>query len=388
MDVEEKTVEEQEQEEKEFETGILDAIDQGIVDSGSPAVKPEDVESESESDDEPKGKSDDSDGESKSESESDPENNEEESKEEKTDQTAGEPGSEDDADSLPAKKDASEDSSSADQSEKSDAKPSDEFGDLPEGTKKETAERFDVLKGKYDEQAEQFETQKTELERVTQQNTDWMETIQSTGANPEQFGRALSYLEDINKGTPESLERAYETMSGELKVLAQALGKEAPGVDPLAGHDDLVKKVEDGFLDRADALEIAGARAQSNIHKQSQNIADRQTTDQQAYDSGLESIRLLGQELNTKDPVAFKAKYPYLKSVIKAVVSSGAPPDSWEVSIREAFNDIEAPVIQETRKPKQAANPMRPSGNAGSSESAKEPGSAMEAINQALGMSN
>lgn len=394
-----------EKEQKEYEDGLLGAIDDGIgnadrplVSKPAPGIDPDkdsdpdpnkdpeadpapDIDPDKDPDADPN-KDQDPDKDPGKDSDKDPDPDKDpDSKPDpdvdpKDKTSAGETKPEGEAETLPAKTGA-DGGSPADP----DKKPSDQFGDLPEGTKKETTERFQSMKVKFDDQA-------GELDRVTKQNTDWMETIQATQATPEQFGMALSYIQDINSGTPESLERAYETMNSELKVLAQLLGKEAPGVDPLDAHPDLKKKVDDGFIDKTDAMEIASARAQLNLNKQNEINAGRKTDDNVAYQTGLEDIRVLGQELNASDPVAFKAKYPFLKSIIKAVVSSGAKPASWASSIKTAFNEMEIPVQSAPGKPQKAVNPMRPSGTGGHSGSEKEPGSVLEAVNQALGLSN
>ena len=393
-----------EEEQQEHEKGILDAIETGIVTADTPATpgKPAEAAGEEENIDQSTDEAaaaaaetvaDAVDDKGKPEVKKDDDDLDPELKaaaeaaEDKTKDSAGEPGSEGDAGSPPAKAETPADDGSPADPDK-DEKPSDQFGELPEGTKKETAERFDTMKGKFDEQA-------GELDRVTGQNDKWMEAITNTGATPEQYAQSLDYLRDINIGTPESLARAYATMEAELKVVGEALGREAPGgADPLAGHEDLQKKVDEGYLDRADALEIAGARAVTVLNTENNRRTDERHESQNAQDSGLKDIETLGGTLRAANATEFAAKAPYLRSIIKSVTMSGSDPSQWAARIQEAYDDMPipaaaiAPKDPGKEKPKNVNN-IRPSnagGEGAGGDLNKKAGSAYEAVDMALGL--
>jgi hypothetical protein len=255
------------------------------------------------------------------------------------------------------------------------AKPSDEFGDLEADAKPATKERFTKMKTRFDEVS-------TELERVSGQNMAWMDTIKRTGASPDQLGASLAYLEDINHGTPESLERAYQTMQGELQVLAKALGKEAPGYDPLEAYPDLKQKIEDGYIDRVDALEIASGRARVNFETARKTPAA--PTRERAVESGTADLSNLGRRLRAADPM-YDSKLPQIEKIVENVVTSGADPATWAKLVEGAYKLITIAPKPAPPKPPVTPNSIRP-GNAGtkSGNYSKQPGSILEAVDLAL----
>ena len=261
-----------------------------------------------------------------------------------------------------------------------DAKPSDEFGELPQDVKAETRERFNGLKTKYDEVVQRA----TVAEETA---AKWHETIRSTGASPEQFGMVLQALKDVNSGTPEGLRRYYDALSAELAPVAKLLGIEAPGVDPLADHADLLERVENRALEREDALELARARAHGRLQETSQATTRQQEQAQQAHDQGMAAVTALGQQLRAADPAGFAAKLPFVTPLIDQVVAN-LPPSQWVSAITQAYATMPAPAPAPA--PPAPAGPVVPNGirpgpggSAGNLD--KKPGSALEAMDFALG---
>ena len=259
-----------------------------------------------------------------------------------------------------------------------EAKPSDEFGELEKDAPVKSRERFDTMKSRFDEVSEK-------LEHVSSQNTQWMETIQSTKATPDQLGMSLEYLKDINEGTPESMERAYGTMMAELEVLGKALGKKTPGFNPLDGFDDLKKKVAEGYLEEADALEIAESRSKSNFSKQQQQAREQEQNNQQqapTTDVGVQALTELGTRLRAADP-NYKSKLPQIEQIVDDVVSSGADPSVWAALVEKGYNRIQAAAPAPKPKVSAVPNPIRPS-SSGAGTRSKEAGNISEAIDMAL----
>jgi len=256
-------------------------------------------------------------------------------------------------------------------------KPSDEFGELDKDAPEKTRERFNSLKERFDEVS-------AETEKLRQQNSEWVETIQSTKTTPEQFGRTLQYLEAVNSADPVKLEQAYQMMMEEAQALGKMLGKEAPGYDPLSEYEDLKKKVDDGYLDREDALEIAKGRAGQRVHHASQQTQQQReqvaTTQQQA----MGELSALGAELRAQDP-EFVAKQGELQGFIKDMVDSGVAPSEWAKMTRAFYKRIPSPSAAPAPQRKPAPNSLRPGGASESSSGLKkEPGSALEALDMAL----
>jgi hypothetical protein len=256
-------------------------------------------------------------------------------------------------------------------------KPSDEFGELDKDVPPKTRERFETMKGRYDAVV-------GERDAFKQQASEWVETVKSTGATPEQFGMSLNYLKLVNDGTPESLQKAYDIMAGEMAVLAEALGREVPGVhDPLAKHPDLAKRVEEDTLDRADALEIAAGRQRTKLAEASATAATAGGEQQAAVDAGLRAVAAYGDVKRTTDP-HYAAKTAAIKPLVERVVAN-LPPDQWAQSIKELYEAQPDPVVAAAPPPVVPQTPIRPTSTPGVGGGLdKKPGNALEAVNAAL----
>lgn len=258
-----------------------------------------------------------------------------------------------------------------------EAKPSDEFGELDKDVPEKTRERFDTLKERYDSIVAERDTVKAEADK-------WVEAITSTGTNPEQFGMALTWLQKINSKDPRDLEDAYEIMSRELGAIGKALGKPINGADPLADHADLKAKVDEGLLDEESAQEIAQARATQKLSAASQQHRQQESAQQATVQKAMADVKALGAELMKNDP-DFQAKIPYLTPIIESVVSSGAPATSWVNAIRIAVAKIPVTRAAPPAPKPTAPNPIRPGGTSpANAPMQREPGSAIEALNQSL----
>jgi len=185
--------------------------------------------------------------------------------------------------------------------------------------------------------------------------SDWEQTIQSTGTNPQQFGATLLYLTDINSGDPVRMNRAYETMEAELKFLGEKLGREAPGFDPLAAHPDLAEKVKTGDLDRAAAVELVQHRQRGVLQTEQQQNQQRVSQSQQAEQLGLQAVADLGAQLRTTDP-QFQQKMAYIAPTME-IIQSTLPPAQWAAAIQQAYQRL--PPIP-AAAPAVAARPNNP----------------------------
>lgn len=109
--------------------------------------------------------------------------------------------------------------------------------------------------------------------------TEFRELVKSTGMSPQEFAQTLEFGRLINSGDEKNLRVALEMIEGQRSMLYQKLGVEAPGVDLLAGHDDLKASVENMEITREKAVELAKYR------KQQQEVAQRQQLQQQTQQS-------------------------------------------------------------------------------------------------------
>lgn len=263
---------------------------------------------------------------------------------------------------------------------KPDAKPSDQFGELPKDVKAETRERFNTMKTAYDELSAKHEA-------AVERSTQWEKTVESTGASPEQFGTMLGYLKAVNGGDRAGLERAYDMLSEEVKVIAQALGKPMPGIfDPLelAENADLKKRVDAEDLERADALELAQARAAKKIDNAATQTRTQADDEQRIVDTALSDIRTFGAERKANDP-AYQAKMQAIKPAVDVIIAS-LPPSKWVEAIKDLYQRTAVTAAPKPRITTPVPDPLRPSGNpVGAGGVNKTPGSALEAMEMALG---
>ena len=302
-------------------------------------------------------------------------------KPEETEETVEKPEDEVDPDAIKAPEPSDEKDTEAEpektevQKETGEKKPSDEFGDLPEDTHVKTKERFHKMK-------ESFDTQAKELDTVKQQNEEWFGTLERIGTNPDQIGLTFEYLALVNEGTPESLEKAYAFMEREMGVLAQAIGKTAPGYDPLDAHPDLKQEYENGEISEERAREIANIRAARSLQTRKEETNNARTQEETLKAEATQGLTDLGVKLRSKDPY-FASKIPALHGIVKAVCRPDTDPRTWISTIEEAYLEIPNPSPPPPRP--SAPNPIRPGHvSPGQSGLTKEPGNIYDAVDQAL----
>lgn len=187
---------------------------------------------------------------------------------------------------------------------------------------------------------------------------EWEQTIQSTGANPQQFGAALGYLRAVNSGSPEEMAKAYEAMEKELQWLGQRLGREAPGFDPLTAHADLKAKVDGGDMDRAQAMEMARLRQHEQLQREQLQTRDDQHRHEQEVQYATTQVASLGSTLRAADP-DFERKFSFLMPAVR-LIEQRLPPSQWAQEIQRAYAAL-PPMPAAAPAPAAALrNPTRP----------------------------
>lgn len=262
--------------------------------------------------------------------------------------------------------------------EKPEAKPSDEFGELGKDVKADTRERFEKLKASYDElhakaaQAEQFQVAHERMQ-------EWEGIIAESTARPEQLTDALHLIRAINSDDPQILGAAYEKLTAELAMIGKRIGREAPGYDPMAEHDDLRTAIENGDITREHAAEVVKARAlaarQQQAAQSQQQGAQQQAQAQQAEQQALEEVNALNARLKAEDAANFDAR---LKAIDYAEIRKH-PPHLWAAKIEAAYWRAQPAAPKAPAAP----NPLRPTVSGNRSLAAK-PTSGLEAVEQAL----
>lgn len=248
------------------------------------------------------------------------------------------------------------------------AKPDKPEGGKPEGEAGKDQAVEDEIKslGLKERAAERFReltTRVAEIEPLRQRAAradEWEQTVLSTGANPEQFGAALTYLRDINSGDPAKMRTAYEQLTSELKTLGEMLGMPAPGVDPLDAHPDLKAAVEAADLDRKHAEELAAARQGQRLQQAAAQRTTSSVQQQAAIEQGTAEVKALGAQLRAADPASFEAKSKLIAPMVNRIQKSLSP-DQWAAAIKEQWDVLPA-IPAPAPKPPPSAQPLRPTG--------------------------
>ena len=223
-------------------------------------------------------------------------------------------------------------------------------------TNERTQKRFRELS----ERASEADSLRERASKVS----DWEQTIEATGATPQQFGATLVYLSDINSNDPGRLNRAYETMQNELQVLGKRIGREAPGFDPLSDHADLAEKVKSGEMDRSTAVELVQHRQRGHLQQEHQAAQHQTMQAQQAEQQALQEVAALGLQLKA-DP-QFQQKFAFLAPTIE-IIQSTMPPAQWAGAIQQAYQRLPAipaaaptPGAKPNNPARASAAPARP----------------------------
>lgn len=274
-----------------------------------------------------------------------------------------------------ARKDETPEQKTAREAEEAKNKKVDPINDpLPEGLNKRTTERIKSL----------IDTVKAQ-ETLVAQHTAMFDSIQGTGASPEEFGTMVGYLGAVRSNDPAALERAYTILQSELRGLAVRMGKPLPEVNLLRdpANEDLVAEIRDGKITNPRAHEIALMREQQK-HGRTTTAAKTEADEHASVQTrATEDLRVLGNELQKRDGAVYDAKYAQLVPILQESFKD-IHPSKWKSTFQRAYDKLKvtAPAPAVVVPPKQ--QPLRPKQPAGAGGASTAPKSALEAINQSL----
>ncbi len=189
------------------------------------------------------------------------------------------------------------------------------------------------------------------------------ELINSTKMNPDQFSQTLEYGRLINSNNEKDLHVALEMVERERALLCERLGIEQPGVDLLAGHDDLKAAVDNLEITRDKAVELAKYRKQQTEQLQQQERQQRTETDQRAFQETVSNAAstmeaYLATRQNEADhPAKMQMIAQHFKNPanLQEFVSTYNP-DQWLATIKMMYDNI---VVPRQAPPAAAPQPLR-----------------------------
>jgi len=127
---------------------------------------------------------------------------------------------------------------------------------IPPNLKQETRERMTAL-------VETVKAKDTEL-GATRADLDLLLTpINESGATVEQFREAMQLLKFINSPHQHEQQQALQYLQGAGSALAERLGVVPPGVDPLAGQQDLIEQVRANPAPRPSSVPLVSMKSHS-----------------------------------------------------------------------------------------------------------------------------
>lgn len=210
-----------------------------------------------------------------------------------------------------------------------------------------------------------------------------LNVMKEVGMDQAQFANYMEFHGMLSSGQPTQLKKALEILDAQRASIYEFLGEEPPnaGVDLLAPHDDLKKRVEDEQLSRADALAIARGRAlekQANTSRtQKTNTEEQQRAREKASNDALDAIDAWTAKLAAED-IDFKAKQSKIVERVTEVIQN-YPPDKWLSTLQLLYQGI---TVQKAGTTLPNRRPLRPSGGGGGTP---QPKTMAEAIDQGLG---
>jgi len=112
---------------------------------------------------------------------------------------------------------------------------------------------------------------------------EFRELVNSTGMSPQDFAQTLEFGRLVNSGKEQDIRVALEMVETQRTALYAKLGVEAPGIDLLAGHDDLKSQVDNLEITRAAAVELAKHRRNAGEQQQRQQVQQQTQQEQQQF---------------------------------------------------------------------------------------------------------
>ncbi len=218
-----------------------------------------------------------------------------------------------------------------------EANPEQEEAELLEGVKSE--------RGK-----ERIKAVFAERKALEQDLNEFRELVKSTGMSAQDFAQTLEFGRLVNSGDEKNLRVALEMIEGQRAMLYQKLGQEAPGVDLLAGHDDLKEAVENMEITRERAVELAKFRkseAEVRARQQAQQSQqqERQQFEQTVHQAAATMEAYLQTRATEVDHAArMKVIGEHFKNPanLQAFVTTYQP-QQWAATIKMMYDNIQVP---------------------------------------------
>ena len=195
--------------------------------------------------------------------------------------------------------------------------------------------------------------------------------VAESGLAQEEFAGMLQIGRMFKSDKPEDLQAALTEIDALRTNIATRLGIDAPGVDPLAKHADLVADVENMAISRERALEIAKLRdSQARVQQTQQQTREMAEFQNTVRGAATQMDAALAQRASTP---GHAAKVEFIKSQLSDPAKmqqfvSTYRPDQWQAVVLTMYDAYTpppppAPAAPQPLRPGVVANGVRQAGN-------------------------
>lgn len=224
-------------------------------------------------------------------------------------------------------------------------------------------EEAELLEGVKSERGrERIKSVFAERKQLEADITEFRELVKSTGMTAQEFANTLEFGRLVSSGDEKNIRVALEMIEGQRAALYQKLGVEAPGVDLLAGHDDLKQAVDDMEITRDKAIELAKFRKAQADQTARQTADNERTQNQEQFRQTVQSAAgAMEAYLQTR---AKEADHPARLKVIGEHFQNPAnlqrfvqtfEPKQWTAALQMMYDGIVVPKAAPTSH----AQPLR-----------------------------
>jgi len=220
-------------------------------------------------------------------------------------------------------------------------------------------EEAELLEGVKSERGrERIKSVFAERKQLEADITEFRDLVKSTGMSAQEFAQTLEFGRLVNSGDEKNIRVALEMIEGQRAMLYQKLGVEAPGVDLLAGHDDLKTAVENMEITRDKAVELAKFRkTQADQTARQQADTDASNRQAQFQETVQSAANAMETYLQTR---AKEADHPARLKVIGEHFQNPAnlqrfvqtfEPKQWTAALQMMYDGITVPKAAPTSQP-------------------------------------
>jgi hypothetical protein len=247
-------------------------------------------------------------------------------------------------------------------------KPGDKPADEPKAEEKpaepaqpKTAEQeeAELLEGVKSERGkERIKAVFAERKQLEADITEFRDLVKSTGMSAQEFAQTLEFGRLVSSNDEKNIRVALEMIEGQRAALYQKLGVEAPGVDLLAGHDDLKTAVDNMEITRDKAVELAKLRKTQADQTARQNAETERTRSQDEYRQTVSSAaNAMEGYLKTREK---EADHPARLKIIGEHFQNAAnlqrfvqtfEPKQWTAALQMMYDGIVVPKAAPAAQP-------------------------------------